>query len=81
MKKLHEKTSIVNPELYSKVNNKKIKYETKLEDIPNPKKHKQISFLKSAVRILGYSVLPLNIENAVILLIVSEAIGIIEELV
>jgi hypothetical protein len=81
LKKLHEKTSIVNPELYSKVNNKKIKYETKLEDIPNPKTHKQISFLKSAVRILGYAVLPLNIENAVILLIVSEAIGIIEELV
>jgi hypothetical protein len=70
MKKLHEKTTLIES-----------KIDKEIKDFPNPKTHKQISFLKSAVRILGYIVLPLNLENAVVLLIVSEVIGIIEELV
>ena len=40
-----------------------------------------ISFAKSAVRIVGYLFIPFNISVAVTLLVVSEAIGIIEELV
>jgi hypothetical protein len=32
---------------------------------PNPKKHQIVSFLKSAVRITGYIVLPFGIELGV----------------
>lgn len=48
---------------------------------PNPKHHQLISFLKSSIRILGYIYLPFNIAGAIILLVLSEAIGIVEELV
>ena len=51
------------------------------QQLPDAKKHQQISFVKSGVRILGYGFIPFNIGVAVTLLIVSEAIGIIEELV
>jgi len=52
-----------------------------LDKLPDPKLHQIISFVKSGVRILGYIFIPFNISVAVTLLIVSEAIGIIEELV
>ena len=48
---------------------------------PDPKKHQLVSFVKSAVRIVGYIFLPLNIVTATILLVASELIGILEELV
>ena len=51
------------------------------QQLPDAKKHQQISFVKSGIRILGYGFLPFNIGVAVTLLIVSEAVGIIEELV
>ena len=52
-----------------------------LEKLPDPKKHQIISFVKSGVRILGYLFIPFNIGVAVTLLVVSEVIGIVEELV
>ena len=52
-----------------------------LEKLPDPRLHQIISFVKSGVRILGYIFIPFNISVAVTLLIVSEAIGIVEELV
>ena len=52
-----------------------------LEKLPDPKKHQIISFVKSGVRILGYIFIPFNIDVAVTLLIVSEAVGILEEMV
>ena len=52
-----------------------------LDKLPDPKKHQIISFVKSGIRILGYIFIPFNIGVAVTLLIVSEAIGIVEELV
>ncbi len=52
-----------------------------LDKLPDPKLHQIISFVKSGVRILGYVFIPFNISVAVTLLIVSEAVGIIEELV
>ena len=52
-----------------------------LEKLPDPKKHQIISFIKSGVRILGYLFIPLDLGAAVTLLVVSEAVGIIEELV
>ena len=51
------------------------------QKIPDPKLHQRISFLKSAIRIAGYVLLPVDIVIASIVLVVSEVIGIIEELV
>ena len=48
---------------------------------PNPKKHQRISFIKSAIRILGYVFLFWDVEVAALTLIASEAIGVYEELV
>ena len=52
-----------------------------LEKLPDPRLHQIISFVKSGVRILGYLFIPFNIGVAVTLLVVSEAVGIVEELV
>ena len=49
--------------------------------MPNQKWHKIISFIKSGVRILGYALIPFNLVAATIVLIFSEIIGIVEELV
>ena len=51
------------------------------QKLPDPKKHQLISFIKSFVRILGYCFLPYSLVTATIVLIFSEIIGIIEELV
>ena len=48
---------------------------------PNPKKHQQISFTKSVLRITGYLALLVNPLAAVAFLVISEALGILEELV
>ena len=48
---------------------------------PNPKKHQQISFAKSMLRTIGYLCLLANPLIAVTFLGVSEALGIMEELV
>jgi len=48
---------------------------------PDAKKHQIVSFIKSGVRILGYAFLPFNLVAATIILILSEIIGIFEELV
>ena len=52
-----------------------------LEKLPDPKLHQIVSFVKSGVRILGYIAIPFNIGVAVTLLVVSEGIGIVEEMV
>ena len=52
-----------------------------IKHMPNQKWHKIISFIKSGVRILGYCFIPFNLVTATFLLIFSEVIGIIEELV
>ena len=52
-----------------------------LNKLPDPELHQIVSFIKSGVRILGYALLPFNLVVATIVLIFSEVIGIIEELV
>ena len=52
-----------------------------LEKLPDPRLHQIISFVKSGVRILGYLFIPFDIGAAIALLVVSEGIGIVEELV
>jgi len=51
------------------------------QKLPDPKKHQLVSFLKSGIRIAGYIALFFSIETAAVLLIVSELVGIYEELV
>jgi hypothetical protein len=48
---------------------------------PNPKRHQQVSFAKSAIRITGYLALLVDPILAVIFLVSSEILGIMEELV
>ena len=52
-----------------------------LEYMPNQKWHQIISFIKSGIRIAGYGLLLYSVPISVGVLILSEAIGIIEELV
>ena len=52
-----------------------------LDKLPDPKLHQIISFVKSGIRIFGYIFIPFDLGAAVALLVVSEGIGIIEELV
>tara|TARA_R110000787_G_scaffold200685_2_gene311688 strand:- start:37 stop:204 length:168 start_codon:yes stop_codon:yes gene_type:complete len=52
-----------------------------LDKLPDPRLHQIISFVKSGIRILGYVFIPFDLGAAVTLLVVSEAVGIIEELV
>ena len=52
-----------------------------LKHMSDQKLHQQISFFKSGVRIVGYAAIPFSLGWAVTFLILSEVIGIIEELV
>ena len=51
------------------------------QQLPDARKHQIISFVKSGIRIIGYGFIPFNLATATILLILSEIVGIIEELV
>ena len=51
------------------------------QQLPDAKKHQQISFIKSGIRIIGYACIPFSIFWATTFLILSEVVGIIEELV
>ena len=53
----------------------------KKQDHPDAKKHQIVSFIKSGIRILGYIFIPFNLVIATFILILSELIGIVEELV
>jgi hypothetical protein len=52
-----------------------------ITDYPDAKKHQLVSFIKSGIRILGYILIPFNLFWAAGILVVSEVVGIIEELV
>ena len=52
-----------------------------LKHMPDQRLHQVISFIKSGIRILGYGLLLYSVPIALGVLILSEAIGIIEELV
>ncbi len=53
----------------------------KVDKLPDPKLHQRISFIKSGIRILGYACIPFSLFWATAFLILSEIVGIIEELV
>lgn len=53
-----------------------------MNDHPDPIKHKNISFAKSALRIFaGFALFAGSMQNAGILLVLAEVLGIIEEVV
>jgi len=52
-----------------------------ISKMPDQKLHQIISFIKSGVRIVGYIIIPFSLFWAVCWLILSEVIGIVEELV
>jgi len=52
-----------------------------INQMPDQKWHRIISFIKSGIRILGYCFIPFNLLMATFFLLVSEVVGVIEELV
>ena len=54
---------------------------SKQQHHPDARRHQIVSFIKSAIRIVGYVLIPINILSAAIVLVISEVVGIIEELV
>ena len=53
----------------------------KKQKLPDARKHQIISFVKSGIRIFGYIFLWYSLDISVFLLILSELVGIGEELV
>ena len=62
------------------MNGQQIKEETNMKH-PDPKLHQLVSFIKSGMRIIGYCLIPYNLGMAALILVLSEIVGIIEELV
>jgi hypothetical protein len=60
---------------------KKIQTVKHIDQMPDQKWHRIVSFIKSGIRILGYCFIPFNLTIATFLLIISEGVGIFEELV
>lgn len=52
-----------------------------LEHMPDQRKHQLVSFVKSGIRIAGYCFIPFNLWVACLILLLSEVVGIFEELV
>jgi hypothetical protein len=68
----------INKEVDKLVNQMALKND---KQAPDAQLHQIVSFIKSGVRILGYAFIPFNIIFATLFLILSEIIGIIEEIV
>jgi hypothetical protein len=60
--------------------NKK-QWEEEQKHMPNQKWHRIVSFIKSSIRITGYILIPFDLTSAAFVLIFSEIVGILEELV
>jgi len=54
---------------------------SQLEQLPDAKLHQVVSFIKSGMRIVGYCFIPYNLGIAALILVLSEAAGVVEELV
>jgi len=58
-----------------------MKDEKNMEFMPDQKLHRTISFIKSAIRILGCLALIGNITLGAVLIAIAEVVGVIEEIV
>ena len=63
---------------FNRFNNPRTK---NIKSMPDQYWHRIISFVKSAVRLIGYAFIPFDLLVATLILIISEIIGIVEELV
>ena len=52
-----------------------------IESMPDQYWHRIVSFVKSGVRLIGYAFIPFDLFVATLVLIISEVIGILEEMV
>ena len=52
-----------------------------IDKMPNQKWHQIVSFIKSGIRIVGYVLIPFDLIIAASVLVLSEVVGIVEELV
>ena len=52
-----------------------------LDKMPNQKWHQIVSFIKSGIRIVGYVLIPFDLIIAASVLVLSEVVGVVEELV
>ena len=62
-------------------NTEELSTPSKITNYPDAKKHQIVSFIKSGIRILGYILIPFDLLWAAGILVISELVGIIEELV
>jgi len=77
-----ELTGKPNPLFCDKIRARNNSYTNKeIEKMPNQKWHQIISFIKSGIRIVWYIFIPFDLVIAAIILVISEIIGIFEELV
>lgn len=80
-----KKNPLIDPDLVIEIPPRMVREDFKMdkdiEKMPNQKWHQIISFIKSGVRIIGYCFIPFNLVVATTLLVVSEVIGIVEEIV
>ena len=76
--------------LYNELYDRESRRTTSIKDLsssptiqayPDAKKHQIVSFIKSGIRILGYILIPFSLPWAAGILVASEVVGIIEELV
>jgi hypothetical protein len=83
MKKLHEKTNVKSEieNHIDQIKDKREKLEQDLKNMPNQKRHRIASFIKSSFRIIGYGLLVVDMPLAVIVLLFSEVLGFVEETV
>ena len=51
------------------------------QQLPDARLHQMISFIKSGIRIVGYIMIPFSLVGATVVLVLSEVVGIVEELV
>ena len=78
---MQEKKNVKQKKNYKKRYNKSWKYKDTRVKYPDAKKHQIISFIKSGIRIFGYILLTVDITTAITVLVLSEVLGIFEELV
>jgi len=72
----------INYDFYMNKKHKVTKMKIKnIDQMPDQKWHRRVSFIKSGIRIVGYGFIPFSLLTAALLLVISEIVGIIEELV
>lgn len=80
-----KKNPLINSDLVIRIPPRMVREDFKknkdMDKMPNQKWHQIMSFIKSGVRIIGYCFIPFNLVVATILLVLSEVIGVLEELV